>query len=80
MVHIYKREEAFLKLRKFVDVVQFLNQWRPLVVYQLKEMKTTCYDKKPNPDFIQKHTLFQWDAYIHICKYLLFIYTQGREK
>lgn len=49
-------------------------------VDQLKEIKTTCYDKKPKPDFIQKHTLFQWDAYIHICKYLLFIYTQEREK
>lgn len=42
--------------------------------------KTIHYTKEPKPDFIQKHTLFQWDAYIHICKYLLFIYTQGGEK
>ncbi len=25
-----------------------------------------------------KNTLFHWDAYIHICKYLLFIYTQEK--
>lgn len=82
MVHIYKREEAFLKLRKFVDVVQFLNQWRPLVVYQLISWRkwTPRVTIRNQILILFKNTPYFNEMHIFISVNIYYLFTHKEEK